>query len=131
MTNQIRRASALAVLAAGFSLGFAGEAPASSSPPPAEKSADKAGAPRGPRPPAPQSVSPRDSEPWTHGDFNSLKPGLPTLIVAGDSTADKGPDAWHRGWAAPLVDYFDPTKINVVNRARGGRSFRSFVREGL
>lgn len=86
---------------------------------------------RGPRQPAPQSVAPRDAEPWTPGDFNSLKPGLPTLIVAGDSTADKGPDAWHRGWAAPLVDYFDTSKINVVNRARGGRSFRSFVREGL
>ena len=80
---------------------------------------------------APQSVSPRDSEPWTPGDFNSLKPGLPTLIIAGDSTADKGPDAWHRGWAAPLIDYFDTSKINLVNRARGGRSFRSFVREGL
>ena len=86
---------------------------------------------RGPRTPAPQSVSPRDAEPWTPGDFTSANPKLPTLIIAGDSTADKGPDAWHRGWAAPLVDYFDTSKINVVNRARGGRSFRSFVREGL
>jgi lysophospholipase L1-like esterase len=81
--------------------------------------------------PAPQSVSPRDAEPWTPGDFKSVNAALPTLIIAGDSTADKGPDAWHRGWGAPLVDYFDATKINVVNRARGGRSFRSFVREGL
>jgi lysophospholipase L1-like esterase len=85
----------------------------------------------GPRTPAPQSVCPRDAEPWTPSDFNSLKPGLPTLIIAGDSTADKGPDAWHRGWAAVINDYFDGTKINLVNRARGGRSFRSFVREGL
>lgn len=93
-------------------------------------STDK-GPARAARPAAPQSVCPRDAEPWTPGDFSSVKPGLPTLIIAGDSTADKGPDAWHRGWAAPLVDYFDTTKINVVNRARGGRSFRSFVREGL
>lgn len=83
------------------------------------------------RTPPPQSVSPRDTEPWTPADFTALKAGLPTLIIAGDSTADKGPDAWHRGWAAPLIDYFDTTKINVVNRARGGRSSRSFVREGL
>lgn len=86
---------------------------------------------RAARPAPPQSVSPRDAEPWTPGDFTSANPKLPSLIIAGDSTADKGPDAWHRGWAAPLVDYFDTAKINVVNRARGGRSFRSFVREGL
>jgi lysophospholipase L1-like esterase len=97
---------------------------------PAEKSGAARGG-RGPRTPAPQSVSPRDAEPWTPSDFNSLKPGLPTLIIAGDSTADKGPDAWHRGWAAVIIDYFDPAKINLVNRARGGRSSRSFVREGL
>jgi lysophospholipase L1-like esterase len=80
---------------------------------------------------APQSVCPRDSEPFTSEDFTSLKPNLPTLIIAGDSTANKGSDAWHRGWAAVVVDYFDTDKVNVVNRARGGRSCRSFVREGL
>jgi lysophospholipase L1-like esterase len=76
-------------------------------------------------------VSPRDALPWTPTDFNSLKPGIPTLIIAGDSTVDRGPDAWHRGWGAPLVDYFDTSKINVVNRGRGGRSYRTFVHEGL
>src|SRR5438034_5207037 len=74
-----------------------------------------------PRPAAPQSVAPRDAEPWTPGDFKSANPALPTLIIAGDSTADKGPDAWHRGWAAPLVDYFDPTKINE-RRGQIGRA---------
>jgi lysophospholipase L1-like esterase len=86
---------------------------------------------RGARGPAPQSVSPRDALPFTPADFKSAKPNLPTLVIAGDSTADKGPDAWHRGWAAVLIDYFDADKINVVNRARGGRSFRTFVHEGL
>ncbi len=86
---------------------------------------------RGPMGPAPQSVSPRDAEPFTSSAFASIKPNLPTLIIAGDSTADKGSDAWHRGWGAVVVDYFDPNKINVINRARGGRSCRSFVREGL
>ncbi|MBN1972591.1 MAG: alpha/beta fold hydrolase [Sedimentisphaerales bacterium] len=90
----------------------------------------RAGA-RGAWNPPPQSVSPRDSEPFTPDNFTSLKTSLPTLIIAGDSTADKGPDAWHRGWGAVVVDYFDTNKINVVNRSRGGRSCRSFVREGL
>jgi lysophospholipase L1-like esterase len=134
----LRFALLLGFSLAGFCLAGAAEesapsapAPASDAPPQKEAPARGARGARGPRTPAPQSVSPRDALPWTPSDFNSLKPGLPTLIVAGDSTADKGPDAWHRGWAAPLVDYFDTSKINVVNRARGGRSFRSFVREGL
>jgi lysophospholipase L1-like esterase len=86
---------------------------------------------RGPRTPAPQSVSPRDALPFTPADYKSLKPGIPSIIIAGDSTADKGPDAWHRGWAAMIVDYFDTNKVNVVNLARGGRSARSFLHEGL
>jgi len=59
------------------------------------------------------------------------KPGdvqLPTLFVIGDSTAS---NVEHRGWADPLADYFDLSKINVINRARGGRSSRTFVAEGL
>lgn len=84
----------------------------------------------GARGPAPQVVSPRDEQPWTPNNFDKINPNLPTLFMAGDSTADRGPDAWHRGWAAVLIDYFDTSKINVVNRALGGRSFRSFVREG-
>jgi lysophospholipase L1-like esterase len=56
---------------------------------------------------------------------------LPSLFIAGDSTAAKydGPD--QQGWAEPFADYFDLTKINVVNRARGGRSSRTFITEGL
>src|SRR5262249_49937193 len=86
---------------------------------------------RGPAAPLPQVITPRDEQPWTPANFNSAKPNLPSLIIAGDSTADKGPDAMHRGWAGPLIDYFDTSKINVINLARGGRSFRSFVRENL
>lgn len=59
------------------------------------------------------------------------KAGLPTLWLIGDSTVrngskgNNGPDGqW--GWGAPLVAYFDLTKINVVNRALGGTSSRSF-----
>jgi lysophospholipase L1-like esterase len=55
-------------------------------------------------------------------------PKLPTLFVIGDSTAN---NANHRGWGDPLAEYFDPAKIRVVNRARAGRSSRTFVTEGL
>jgi lysophospholipase L1-like esterase len=59
-----------------------------------------------------------------------INPALPTLWVASDSTAaNGGPNA--TGWGVPLPDYFDLTKINVVNRARGGRSSRTFITEGL
>lgn len=58
-------------------------------------------------------------------------PRLPTIWVAGDSTAAAGTGETQQGWAVPFADYFDPAKINVVNRARGGRSSRTFITEGL
>ena len=59
-----------------------------------------------------------------------INPALPTLWVASDSTAaNGGPNA--TGWGVPLPSYFDLAKINVVNRARGGRSSRTFITEGL
>ena len=60
-----------------------------------------------------------------------LKPALPTLFVAGDSTAARNTGNPIQGWAVPFADYFDPGKINVANRARGGRSSRTFITEGL
>ena len=29
-----------------------------------------------------------------------------------------------------FADYFDPAAVNIVNRARGGRSSRTFITEG-
>ncbi|MFT3829094.1 MAG: rhamnogalacturonan acetylesterase [Opitutaceae bacterium] len=60
-----------------------------------------------------------------------LDPTLPTVFVAGDSTAAKGKGAEQEGWGVPFAEFFDSTKINVVNRARGGRSSRTFITEGL
>jgi lysophospholipase L1-like esterase len=57
-----------------------------------------------------------------------LNPALPTLFVVGDSTASNGPDL---GWGDHLAHYFDTTRINVANRARAGRSARSYMDEGL
>jgi lysophospholipase L1-like esterase len=68
-------------------------------------------------------------------NVNSLDPkydpSLPTLFIAGDSTAAKGTGEAYRGWGFLIGDYFDPSEVNVVNRARGGRSSRTFVTEGL
>lgn len=58
----------------------------------------------------------------------------PTLWLIGDSTVrngskgDNGPGGqW--GWGAPITAYFDLDKINVVNRALGGTSSRSFYND--
>lgn len=54
--------------------------------------------------------------------------GLPTLWIAGDSTVKCNSPM--RGWGQDLGGFFDPKKINVVNRAIGGRSSRTFYNEG-
>jgi lysophospholipase L1-like esterase len=60
-------------------------------------------------------------------------PSLPSLFLVGDSTVRNGRGdgangQW--GWGEPLVDFFETTKINVVNRALGGRSSRTYITEG-
>ena len=60
-----------------------------------------------------------------------LTPGLPTLFVIGDSTAADNHDVKAVGWGIPFARFFDPARINIANRARGGRSSRTFVTEGL
>ncbi len=60
----------------------------------------------------------------------AVNTSLPSVFIAGDSTAADGtPDAI--GWGRPFPSFFDLQKINVVNDARGGRSSRTFVTEGL
>lgn len=53
---------------------------------------------------------------------------LPTLFVVGDSTLNSS--APMRGWGQELPPFFDPKKINVINRAIGGRSSRTYQAEG-
>lgn len=57
-------------------------------------------------------------------------PRLPTLFVVGDSTANNSANG-ARGWGDPFAGFFNSSKINVVNRARAGRSSRTFLTEGL
>ncbi len=55
---------------------------------------------------------------------------LPSLFVVGDSTAfSNGRN--QRGWGDELGAFFELKQINVLNRARPGRSTRSFRSEGL
>ena len=53
---------------------------------------------------------------------------MPTVYVIGDSTAN---NTEHRGWADPFASYFDSARVRIVNRARAGRSSRTFYTEGL
>lgn len=56
-------------------------------------------------------------------------PKLPTLWIIGDSTVHNGTKG-EMGWGEVIDKQFDTSKINVVNRAMGGRSSRSFRSEG-
>ena len=57
---------------------------------------------------------------------------LPSLFLIGDSTVrngrgDGGGGQW--GWGDQLAAFFDTSKINVVNRALGGTTARTFYRD--
>ncbi len=53
----------------------------------------------------------------------------PALYIIGDSTV-RNQTAGQQGWGDPLASRFDPAKIEVLNRAIGGRSSRTFLTEG-
>jgi len=54
----------------------------------------------------------------------------PTLFIIGDSTVNNTGQGV-QGWGNVIDGFFDKTKINIENRARGGRSSRTFYTEGL
>lgn len=58
-----------------------------------------------------------------------INPSLPTLWIIGDSTVRNGTKG-QRGWGDPIKELFDTSRINVVNRAIGGRSSRTFRTDG-
>jgi lysophospholipase L1-like esterase len=60
-------------------------------------------------------------------------PRLPSLVLVGDSTVRNGQGdgaggLW--GWGDTIADRFDTSKINVVNRAIGGLSSRTYMTFG-
>jgi len=62
--------------------------------------------------------------------FSQQTNSQPTLYLIGDSTVNT-PTKGQQGWGTPLPAFFDQSKITVVNRARGGRSSRTFYSESL
>jgi lysophospholipase L1-like esterase len=76
-----------------------------------------------------QTPTTPDAPPQTAAAQNApLNPKLPTLFIVGDSTARNQADL---GWGDHLAPYFDTSKINIANRAKAGRSSRSYYNEGL
>jgi lysophospholipase L1-like esterase len=62
------------------------------------------------------------------------KKGKPTIYTIGDSTVKNGQGdgaggLW--GWGDPIQQYFDSSKVNMENHARGGTSSRTFRSLGL
>jgi rhamnogalacturonan acetylesterase len=58
-----------------------------------------------------------------------IDPAKPTLFLVGDSTVNNSSEGF-KGWGNVVGELFND-RINVVNRARGGRSSRTFFTEGL
>jgi rhamnogalacturonan acetylesterase len=52
---------------------------------------------------------------------------LPSIWIVGDSTAQNKADL---GWGDHFAHYVDTSRVNIVNRARAGRSSRTFIHEG-
>lgn len=75
-------------------------------------------------------VSLGEGEPQVREDSNAGLPQRPTLYLIGDSTV-KNRTRDQMGWGTPLADLFDQKRIRVENHALGGRSSRSYLREGL
>jgi lysophospholipase L1-like esterase len=67
-------------------------------------------------------------------DRSRPDPALPTIVYIGDSTVRNGSGQGGNGewgWGDLTPVYFDSTRVNVVNRARGGRSSRTYLTQGL
>ena len=54
----------------------------------------------------------------------------PTLFLIGDSTVNT-PTKGQMGWGKPIAAMFDTNRITVLNKARGGRSSRTYYTEDL
>jgi lysophospholipase L1-like esterase len=51
-------------------------------------------------------------------------------FIIGDSTVANGNDSIV-GWGRQLPAFFDTSRVTIINKARGGRSSRTFLNEGL
>ena len=125
-TGRIFRVACLVMLLCAFRTAPAGALLAAN-----QESASQSGSPAVPPPTA---TSPTDPAARSRPPLPTpANPGLPSLFLVGDSTVRNGRGdgangQW--GWGEPLVGFFDTSKINVVNRALGGRSSRTYITEG-
>jgi lysophospholipase L1-like esterase len=68
----------------------------------------------------------RGAEPAAQSSTNAS----PTLFIIGDSTVNNSTKGL-QGWGTPISKLFDTNRITVRNKARGGRSSRTYYTEGL
>ncbi|MFT3788394.1 MAG: GDSL-type esterase/lipase family protein [Tepidisphaeraceae bacterium] len=61
-------------------------------------------------------------------DATTAPASIPSIYFVGDSTMNSNKPL--RGWASEVGAFFDPKKINVANRAIGGRSSKTYILEG-
>ncbi len=79
---------------------------------------------------ASQTSEPQQQDTATAAQHSNKK----RLILIGDSTVKNGQgkgDGGLWGWGQVLAQHFDSSKIEIENRALGGRSSRSYLTEGL
>ncbi len=94
---------------------------------PTAQSAGQPAAQSGAQPALPPGPPPLSTE---APPLPSIDPARPTLFLIGDSTVKVG-TAGQMGWGEAIGAFFDLSRINLVNYARGGRSSRTFLTEGL
>ncbi|MFK7833895.1 MAG: rhamnogalacturonan acetylesterase [Winogradskyella sp.] len=58
-------------------------------------------------------------------------PKKKNIFLIGDSTMANNGKKEAVGWGVPFPQFCDTTQVNIINKARGGRSSRTFVNEGL
>tara|TARA_R110002050_G_scaffold55296_1_gene124887 strand:- start:18743 stop:20242 length:1500 start_codon:yes stop_codon:yes gene_type:complete len=66
--------------------------------------------------------------------INSPRISLPkkkNIFLIGDSTMANNNSENAVGWGVPFPQFCDTMQVNIINKARGGRSTRTFIYEGL
>jgi lysophospholipase L1-like esterase len=84
--------------------------------------------------PLPENISAQTNPPIRAQRVENLpaNPNLPSLFLIGDSTVRNGSgkgDGGQWGWGDFLAPFFNTNQLNVVNRALGGTSSRTFYRD--
>ncbi|HEX9826164.1 MAG TPA: rhamnogalacturonan acetylesterase [Flavobacteriaceae bacterium] len=58
-------------------------------------------------------------------------PKKKSIFLIGDSTMSNSKNPNAQGWGVAFPKFCDTTQVTVINKARGGRSSRTFIYEGL